>query len=246
MTKWKERAELLFKEEGLQRLQNAKVLVVGLGGVGSFAAEFLARAGVGNMTIVDGDVVDITNINRQLPALHSTVGQPKIKIVGDRLLDINPELNLTKIQEFLSPERAYEIVSNDYDYVLDCIDSVTPKLNLLIAAKHKKVKIISSMGAGGKMDASKVQVNDISKTINCHLARVMKKRLKEAKIYKGVKVVFSTEIQDESSLKITDGTNFKKSFYGTNSYMPGLFGLHAAETVIRYILNKEIEAIETN
>ncbi|MGL2994522.1 tRNA threonylcarbamoyladenosine dehydratase [Flavobacterium sp. TSSA_36] len=235
MAEWTERAELLFKAEGLQKLQNAKVLVVGLGGVGSFAAEFLARAGVGNMTIVDGDVVDITNINRQLPALHSTVGQPKVTVVGDRLMDINPALNLTRVQEFLSPERALEIVSTDFDYVLDCIDSVTPKLNLILSAKRNRVKIISSMGAGGKMLASKVRVTDISNTINCYFSKTIRRRLKELKINK-LKVVFSSEIQDTTSLKMTDGSNFKKSFYGTNSYMPGLFGLHAAETVIRHLL----------
>lgn len=238
MAEWTERAALLFTENGLTKLQNANVLVVGLGGVGSFSAEFLARAGVGKMTIVDGDVVDITNINRQLPALHSTVGQPKITIVGDRLMDINPELQLTRVQEFLSPERAFEIVSEDFDYVLDCIDSVTPKLNLIIAAKRKRVKIISSMGAGGKMEAAKVKVADINNTENCFLAKTIRRRLKEHKIDK-LKVVFSSEIQDEASLKITDGSNYKKSFYGTNSYMPGLFGLYAAETVIRYILKKE-------
>lgn len=239
MAEWTERAELLFKKEGLEKLKKSNVLIVGVGGVGSFAAEFIARAGVGNITIVDGDVVDITNINRQLPALHSTVGLSKIDVVGNRLLDINPELNLNKIQEFLSPERAFEIVSENFDYVLDCIDSITPKLNLIIAAKRKRVKIISSMGAGGKMEASKVQVSDISKTQNCFLAKAIKKRLKEVKIDKGVKVVFSSEIQDEKSLKITDGKNFKKSFYGTNSYMPGLFGLYAAETVIRYLLKQD-------
>ena len=237
MAEWTERAELLFKTEGLQKLNNANILVVGLGGVGSFAAEFLARAGVGKMTIVDGDIVDITNINRQLPALHSTVGQPKVSVVGDRLLDINPELKLTRIKEFLSPERAFELVNNEFDYVLDCIDSVTPKLNLIIAAKRKRVKIISSMGAGGKMEASKVQVSCISKATNCMLAKVIRKRLKAEKIDK-LKVVSSSEIQDESSLKMTDGSNYKKSFYGTNSYMPGLFGLYAAETVIRYVLHK--------
>ena len=235
MAEWTERAELLFKAEGLQKLQNANVLVVGLGGVGSFAAEFLARVGVGNMTIVDGDVVDITNINRQLPALHSTVGQPKVTVVGDRLMDINPALNLTRVQEFLSPERALEIVSTDYDYVLDCIDSVTPKLNLILSAKRNRVKIISSMGAGGKMLASKVKVTDISKTMNCYFSKTIRRRLKELKINK-LKVVFSSEIQDPNSLRMTDGSNFKKSFYGTNSYMPGLFGLHAAETVIRHLL----------
>lgn len=238
MAKWQERAELLFKAEGLTNLKNANVLIVGLGGVGSFSAEFLARAGVGNLTIVDGDTVDITNINRQLPALHSTVGMSKVQLVGDRLLDINPELNLIRIQEFLSPERAFEIVTSEFDYVLDCIDSVTPKLNLIIACKRKKVKIISCMGAGGKMEAAKVKVADITNTTNCFLAKTIRKRLKEHKIDK-LKVVFSSEIQDESSLKMTDGSNYKKSFYGTNSYMPGLFGLYAAETVIRYLLKKQ-------
>ena len=237
MAEWTERAELLFKKEGLDNLKNANLLVVGLGGVGSFAAEFLVRAGVGTMTIVDGAVVDMTNLNRQLPALHSTVGQPKVTVVGDRLMDINPELKLTRVEEFLSPERALEIVSEEFDYVLDCIDSITPKLNLIIAAKRKRVKIISSMGAGGKMEVSKVKVTDITNTVNCFLAKTIRRRLKEVKIDK-LKVVFSSEIQDETSLKMTDGSNFKKSFYGTNSYMPGLFGLYAAETVIRYLLKK--------
>lgn len=236
MAKWQERAVLLFKEEGMNKLTNANVLVVGLGGVGSFAAEFLARAGVGSMTIVDGDTVDITNINRQLPALHSTVGEPKVKIVGDRLLDINPELKLTRIQEFLSPERAFELVTPEFDYVLDCIDSVTPKLNLIIACKRKKVKVISNMGAGGKYNAENVKVRDISKTEYCPLAKNVRKRLKAEGISKGVKVVYSDERPDYTSIKTTDGTNFKKSFYGTNSWMPALFGLHAAETVVKNLI----------
>ena len=239
MAVWQERAELLFKAEGIETLKNSNVLVVGLGGVGSFAAEFLARAGVGNMTIVDGDIVDITNINRQLPALHSTVGMPKIKVVGDRLMDINPELNLIRIEEFISPERAHEIVTKDFDYVLDCIDSVTPKLNLIIAAKRKGVKVISNMGAGGKMLASKVVVKDIGKTDVCPLAKVIRKRLRKEGIKSGVKAVFSLEKPDESSLKMTDGTNYKKSFFGTNSWMPALFGLHAAETVIKHLVKKD-------
>jgi tRNA A37 threonylcarbamoyladenosine dehydratase len=239
MAKWQERAALLFKEEGLNNLKNANVLVVGLGGVGSFAAEFLARAGVGNMTIVDGDVVDITNINRQLPALHSTVGLPKVELMASRLLDINPELQLIKVEEFLSPERAYELVDERFDYVLDCIDSITPKLNLIIAAKRKKVKIVSNMGAGGKYEASKVKVKDISKTEYCPLAKNIRKRLKKEGISSGVKAVFSSERPDETSVKMTDGSNFKKSFYGTNSWMPCLFGLHAAETAITYLLKKQ-------
>lgn len=238
MAVWQERAELLFKPEGIEVLKKANVLIVGLGGVGSFAAEFIVRAGVGNLTIVDGDTVDITNVNRQLPALHSTVGHPKVDIVGDRLMDINPELNLTRIQEFLSPERAFEIVTKDFDYVLDCIDSITPKLNLIVAAKKAKVKVISNMGAGGKMVAGKVVVKDISKTDVCPLAKVIRKRLRKLGVNKGVKAVFSLEKADESSLKMTDGSNYKRSFYGTNSYMPGLFGLHSAETVIRHLLKK--------
>jgi len=239
MAIWQERAELLFKEEGLNNLKNSNVLIVGLGGVGSFAAEFIVRAGVGKLTIVDGDTVDITNINRQLPALHSTIGMHKVDVVGDRLMDINPELELTRINEFLLPERTHEIVTKEFDYVMDCIDSVTPKLNLIVAAKRQKIKVVSCMGAGGKMLASKVLVKDISKTEVCPLAKNIRKRLKKEKINKGVKAVFSTEIPDESSVKLTDGKNYKKSFYGTNSWMPGLFGLHAAETVIKHLLKKE-------
>lgn len=238
MAKWQERAALLFKEEGLNKLKNSNVLVVGLGGVGSFAAEFLVRAGVGQLTIVDGDTVDITNINRQLPALHSTIGEPKVKIVGDRLMDINPELNLIRIEEFLSPERASEIVTTEFDYVLDCIDSLTPKINLLVAAKRKKIKVISNMGAGGKFDVNKVVVRDISKTEVCPLAKNIRKRLRKEGINKGVKAVYSIEHPDTTSIKTTDGSNYKKSFYGTNSWMPALFGLHAAETVVKHLIKE--------
>lgn len=237
---WLERTELLIKEEGLEKLNKATVLVVGLGGVGSFAAEFLARSGVGNMTIVDGDTVDITNINRQLPALHSTIGKHKVDIVAERLLEINPNLNLTKINEFLNPERMSEVLDSDqFDYVLDCIDSVTPKVCLIIAARRRKIKIVSSMGAGGKMDPSKVLVRDISKTQNCYLAKEVRKRLKKEKIDKGIRCVFSNELQDEESLKMTDGSNYKRSFYGTISYMPAIFGLYAASEVINYLVKKD-------
>ena len=245
MTDWLQRSELLIKQEGLEKLKNASVLVVGLGGVGSFAAEFLARAGVGNMTIIDGDIVDITNINRQLPALHSTIGKDKVEIVAERILDINPEINLVKMNEFLSPERMEEILENTrFDYVLDCIDSVSPKLALIKACRRKKIKIVSSMGAGGKTDPSKVLVRDLSKTNNCYLAKQIRKRLKKEGITKGFRCVFSTEIQKEESLKLTDGSNFKKSFYGTISFMPALFGLNAAAEVINYLVrNQKTEAV---
>lgn len=236
---WLERTELLVQKDGLEKLQNAHVLIVGLGGVGSYAAEFIARAGVGKMTIVDGDVFDETNINRQLPALQSTIGKPKTSILSARIKDINPDIELIALKEFLSPERAFEIVTKDYDYVLDCIDSITPKINLIVAARRKKVKIISSMGAGGKLDATKIKVKDISKTKNCTMARVLRKRLKERKVDKGIKAVYSEEVQIPASVKVTDGTNFKKSYYGTISYMPAAFGLQAAAHVVNFLLKSK-------
>lgn len=235
---WLERTELLVQKEGLEKLKKANILVVGLGGVGSYAAEFIARAGIEKMTIVDGDVFDETNKNRQLPALNSTIGKSKAKVLAERLKDINPEITLTVLEEFLSPERAFEIVSKEFDYVLDCIDSITPKINLIVAARRKKVKIISSMGAGGKLDATKVMVKDIAKTKNCTMARVLRKRLKERKVDKGVKAVYSEEIQIPESVKVTDGKNYKKSYYGTISYMPAAFGLQAAAHVVNYLLKK--------
>ena len=239
-SEWLQRTELLVKEEGIERLQSANILIVGLGGVGSFAAEFLVRSGIGNLTIADGDTVDITNINRQLPALNSTIGKNKTDVVAERILDINPEINLKKINEFLEPERMEVLLTQEkFDYVLDCIDSLSPKLALIITCKRKKIKLVSAMGAGGKTDPSKVMVRDISKTNNCFLAKQIRKKLKKEQIHKGFRCVFSTEIQDENSLKMTDGSNYKKSFYGTISYMPAIFGLYAAAEVIRFLLKKE-------
>jgi tRNA A37 threonylcarbamoyladenosine dehydratase len=235
---WLERTELLVQKEGLKKLKNANILVVGLGGVGSYAAEFIARAGVGKMTLVDGDVFDETNKNRQLPALDSTIGKSKVTVLAARLKDINKEIEVVVLEEFLSPDSAYKIVSKEFDYVLDCIDSITPKVNLIVAARRKKVKIISSMGAGGKLDATKIKVKDISQTKNCKMAKVLRKRLKERKVNKGVKAVYSDEMQISESVKMTDGTNFKKSFYGTISYMPAAFGLQAAAHVLNFIIKK--------
>ncbi|TXD47663.1 ThiF family adenylyltransferase [Polaribacter sp. IC073] len=235
---WLERTELLVQKEGIEKLKKANILIVGLGGVGSYAAEFIARAGVNKMTLVDGDVFDVTNKNRQLPALDSTIGKSKAKVLAARLKDINKDIELTVLEEFLSPERAYEIVSKEFDYVLDCIDTITPKVSLIVAARRKKVKIISSMGAGGKLDATKIEVKDISQTKNCNMARVLRKRLKERKVNKGVKAVYSEEVQIPESLRKTDGTNFKKSYYGTISFMPAAFGLQAAAHVINFIIKK--------
>lgn len=231
---WLERTELLLEKQNLEKLSKTNVLIVGLGGVGSFAAEFIARCGIGKMTIVDGDIVDITNINRQLPALHSTVKQSKAELMRARLIDINPNMELTAINQFINPNETIELVNSQaFDYVLDCIDSVTPKLLLIKAAKEKGCKIISSMGAGGKVDSMKIRYADISKTHMCPFAFYIRKRLRKEGIYSGVMTVFSEEKPVHESIKVTDGTNYKRSFYGTISYIPALFGLNMASWVIR-------------
>lgn len=236
-TGWLSRTELLIGKDKLEKLNQSHVLVVGMGGVGSFAAEFIVRAGVGKMTIVDGDVVHFTNRNRQLPALVSTDGYSKAEWMAHRIKDINPDIDLRVINEFLTPEKAYALIEhNQFDYIVDAIDSITPKLNLLIAAYRLKRKIIMSGGAGGRMDPTKLKVVDISKTHDCFFVRTVRKRLKKEKIYKGIKVVFSTELPDKNSVMLTDGTNFKKSAYGTISYLPAVFGATCASVVIRDLI----------
>ena len=233
---WLSRTELLIGNERLDKLINANVLVVGMGGVGSFAAEFVARAGVGRMTIVDGDVVDPSNRNRQLPALATTHGQSKADIMAERLLAINPELQLRSIKEFITPEKVDEVLDTDYDYVIDAIDSITPKVTFIKAARAKGLRIVSSMGAGAKLDPTQLRVVDISKTYNCPFAQQIRKKLKEANIRKGIKVVFSPEEPIKESLMLTDGSNFKKSAYGTISYLPATFGACVASVAIRDLM----------
>ena len=242
---WLSRTELLTGREALEKLSQKKVLLVGLGGVGSFAAEAICRAGIGNITIVDGDAVDPTNKNRQLVALNSTTGKLKADIMAERMLDINPELNLTVHREFLEPDKMKELLQNNhFDYVMDCIDSVTPKIVLITQAYELGYKIASSMGAGGKMDPTKVQIGDLSDSHNCKLAKYMRKRLHRMGVYKGVKVVFSPEPISKSALILTDGNNYKRSAYGTISYMPAVFGLSVASIVIRDLL--EWKDLKTN
>ncbi|MCL3782648.1 tRNA threonylcarbamoyladenosine dehydratase [Prolixibacteraceae bacterium JC049] len=232
---WLERTQLLVGEEGLAKLQNAKVLIVGLGGVGAYAAEQICRAGVGNLTIVDGDVVDTTNRNRQLPALISTTGKPKAEILKERFLDINPDLNLTVINAFLKDENMIELLEEPFDYVVDCIDTLAPKVYLIYHAMQRGYKVISSMGAGGKFDPMQVKVADISKTHNCNLARMLRKRLYKLGVRKGFKAIFSPELIDKSKVIIDEGQN-KKSVVGTISYMPPVFGCHCAAALIKDIL----------
>lgn len=230
---WLERTELLLGSEKLGQLTNAHVLVVGLGGVGAYAAEQLCRAGIGKMTIVDGDVVEESNRNRQLPALISTKGKAKAEVLAARFRDINPEIQLTVINEFIRDEKTIELLSSQhYDYVVDAIDTLSPKVFLIYHAKQLGLNVISSMGAGGKMDPSKIQLSDISKSHSCGLARMVRKRLSRLGIKKGVKVVFSPEEIDDDSIRLEESQN-KKSTVGTISYMPPLFGCFIASAVIR-------------
>lgn len=242
---WLSRTELLTGKEGVEKLKSAHVLIVGLGGVGSFAAEFICRSGVGEMTIVDGDVVDPTNRNRQLPALSSNHGVPKADIMAARLLDINPDLKLHVVKEFLSPDRCREILNQPFDYVMDCIDSITPKLLLLSTAFELNVNVVSSMGAGGKMDPTKIVVADLFDTWQCKLAHYVRKRAKRLGVKPGtILSVFSPESMDKNSLMRTDGSNFKKSAYGTISYLPAAFGGVVASVVIRKLLGHPVELVK--
>jgi tRNA A37 threonylcarbamoyladenosine dehydratase len=233
---WLQRTQLLLGEESIDQLKNLHVLVIGLGGVGSYAAEFLARAGVGRMTIVDGDTVDITNTNRQLPALHSTVGQAKADVMATRIRDINPDVDLRVINSFLGPEEVRDLISPEFDYVFDCIDSIQPKQYIVVTCKQKGIRVVSSMGAGGRIDPSQVRVADISETYNCPFAQQVRKGLKRKGVRRGVTVVFSSELVDISTMMLTDGSKFKRSFYGTCSYIPALFGLHMASVVVKDIV----------
>lgn len=230
---WLERTELLLGSEKLELLRQKHVLVVGLGGVGAYAAEMIARAGVGRMTIVDGDTVSNSNINRQLPALHSQIGKPKTEVMAARLRDINPDIDLTVVSEFIRDERMVQLLENKYDYVVDAIDTLSPKVFLIYHSIQRGLPIISSMGSGGKTDPTKLQIADISKTFNCKLARSIRKRLHRKGIDKGLTVVFSTELTDKAAVVEVDDEENKKSTVGTISYMPALFGIYCASKVIR-------------
>ncbi len=236
-TSWLSRTSLLIGEENVQLLTTKHVMIVGLGGVGSFAAEFIVRAGVGKVTIVDGDVVDPSNRNRQLPALATNHGVSKATIMEERLKAINPELQINVVKEFVNPTMVESLVDLQPDYIIDAIDSITPKLTFISQAFQSKIPIVSSMGAGAKLDPTKLQVVDISKSHTCPFAQQIRKMLKKRHgITKGLQVVFSTELPDKDSLMLTDGSNFKKSAYGTISYLPAVFGATCASVVIRNLI----------
>ena len=236
--KWMERTKLLIGEDAVQVLKKSHVLIVGLGGVGSYCAEAIARAGVGELTIVDGDVVDPSNRNRQLQALFTTHGLSKAVLMAERIAQINPNCKLNIHKEFKTPDKVVELLQNKFDYVVDAIDSLTPKIYLIKTAFENGHKIVSSMGAGGKLDPTMLKVVDIEKTQICPFAQQVRKNLRRHNIYRGFKAVYSTEIPDKNSVMFTDGSNFKKSAYGTISFIPAVFGLTCASVVIRDLIGR--------
>lgn len=238
MDNWLERTALLLGDEKLAMLRRAHVLVVGLGGVGAYAAEMIVRAGVGRMTIADADTVSLTNINRQLVALHSTVGRPKAEVLAERLHDINPELELTVLNRFIRDEATYSLLdAAPYDYVVDAIDTLSPKLALILAALERGLPLVSSMGAGAKTDPTQLEIADISKTHHCPLAHMLRKRLHKAGVQRGFRAVFSPEPMREGAMILCEEQN-KKSNVGTISYLPALFGIGCASVVIRGIIGE--------
>lgn len=234
---WMSRTQLLLGDEPIESLMQKHVLVVGLGGVGGICAEMIARAGVGKMTIVDADTIDLSNANRQIPALHSTAGQLKSEVMAARLKDINPALELNVRTIYIQEEITLALLDEAaYDYAVDCIDTLSPKVYFIKACLDRNIPIVSSLGAGGKLDPSQVVITDISKTYQCNLASYVRKKLHALGIHKGLTVVFSAEKTDQSRIIETEKAFPKKSIIGTMSYMPAIFGCMAASVVIRNLI----------
>ena len=269
---WTDRTELLLGSDKMQCLRDAHVLVVGVGGVGAYAAEMLCRAGVGEMTLVDADTVQPTNINRQLPATHATLGRLKVEVLAERFRDINPEIRLhvfpvylthlsfpqggksptddsnnPKPQETITIDDLLNLLSESSPlkggsegglFIVDAIDTITPKCALIIEAMRRRIPIVSSMGAGAKSDITQIRFADIWDTYHCGLAKAVRTRLKKAGIRQSLPVVFSTEQSDRRAVITVEGEQNKKSTTGTISYMPAVFGCYLAEYVIRNLSGK--------
>ncbi len=238
---WQERTIQLLGEKKYSRLQEANVLVAGMGGVGSMAAEMICRSGVGKMCIIDGDTIQPGNLNRQLPATHSKLNQAKAVVMGERLKDINPGLELTVINEYMREERIPQILQAPFDYVVDAIDTLSPKIYLIYHTVNRGLKLASSMGSGGKMDPAQIRVADFGDTYNCRLAYLLRKKLRKLDVHGGFRVVFSTEqVPKEMIIPVEDEPN-KKSTVGTNSYIPAIFGCTLASIVIRDLVEEATE-----
>lgn len=228
------RTELLFGKEAVSKLRRSHVLVLGLGGVGAYAAEMLVRAGIGELTIVDGDIVEETNLNRQLPALRSTIGKPKSTVLKERFLDINPACVIHDIFEYIENEKTEKLLETKFDHAIDAIDSLSPKVYFLKRCLEKNIPVISSMGSGGRIDPLAVKIADISKTCNCGLARAVRQKLKKLGISKGIQTVFSDELVPTEAVKAyTDENGFNHSMTGTVSYIVAVFGCVLASEVIK-------------
>ena len=259
---WQERTALLLGEEALLRLREAVVVVAGLGGVGAYAAEMVARAGVGRMVLIDSDRVGESNKNRQLLAMNSTLGRLKTEVMAERLLDINPELHIVKVPEYLTEDNIPEVFENALremalcgssdpdgaltdepaastglapDFVIDAIDTLAPKIALISHCVHSGIPLVSSMGAGAKLDATKVRLTDLSKSYNCPLAFILRKKLRKIGITKGFPVVFSEELPERDAIVPTEGERNKKSQVGTVSYIPAVFGCVCAQAAVRHL-----------
>lgn len=233
MEEWMQRTSLLLSEEMTIRLQASRVLVVGVGGVGAYAAEMLVRAGVGHMTILDSDSVAPSNINRQLVALHSTIGMDKVDVLAQRLQDINPQLELSARKCYLDVEGVDGLLQEGYDFVVDAIDTVAPKVALLAACMQQGIAVVSSMGAGARIDPSQIRYADIADTFHCGLARAVRTRLRKMRVKGKLPVVFSTEVPRAEAVQEVIGERNKRTTVGTVSYMPAIFGCFLASYVIR-------------
>ncbi|MGN1220066.1 MAG: ThiF family adenylyltransferase [Candidatus Cryptobacteroides sp.] len=236
---WQERSRMLVGDDMLGKFASSTVAVIGVGGVGGYAAEMIVRAGIGHLIILDSDDVAESNKNRQLLALDSTIGRPKCEVLSERLKDINPELDLTIIQDYFEPDKADELLGGrKIDFLVDAIDTLSPKLSLIKYCMDNRIPLVSSMGAGAKFDATKVRLADVSKSYNCPLAYIVRKRLRHMGISKGFKVVFSEELPDKDSIVPCEDRN-KKSQVGTISYIPAVFGCVCAQAAIRHIMESE-------
>ncbi len=230
---WQERTIQLLGKENFERLERSNVLVAGMGGVGSMAAEMICRSGVGKMTIIDADTIQPSNLNRQIPATHATLNQLKAEAMGTRLKQINPGLDLTVINEFINEEQISRILEESFDYVVDAIDTLAPKIFLIFHTVNRGLKLASSMGSGGKIDPSQIHEADFGETYNCRLAFFLRKKLRKMDVHGGFRVVFSTEQVDKEMIIPVKGESNKKSVVGTISYIPAIFGCTLASIVIR-------------
>ena len=227
------RTELLIGPDGLEKLQKSRVAVFGIGGVGASAVEALARCGIGYLILVDYDDICLTNINRQIHALQSTVGRPKVELMKERVLQINPKAVVEAIREFYSPDKSEQLIPDDLDYIVDAIDNVTGKIDLITKAKVKGIRVVSAMGAGNKLDPTAFEVADIAKTSVCPLARVVRRELKKAGISEGVKVVYSKE---QPMVPLSTSCALRRQIPGSISFVPPVMGMILAGVVVRDIV----------